>query len=108
MQYFFCLVILLLAGSQQEIIIPTDLPLVQELGATLREWAQIWHKLYVVCMIYLCVCVCGVCVCVCVCVAALTHTHSSPHSFFTSIPDNIQRLIHLDTLTFYCIFLQMV
>lgn len=38
-----------MAGSQQEIIIPADLPLVQELGATLREWAQIWHKLYVVC-----------------------------------------------------------
>ncbi|XP_030225554.1 dedicator of cytokinesis protein 5 [Gadus morhua] len=33
--------------DQQEIIIPTDLPLVLELGATLREWAQIWHKLYV-------------------------------------------------------------
>lgn len=40
---------LLVAGSQQEIIIPADLPLVQELGATLREWAQIWQKLYVVC-----------------------------------------------------------
>uniref|UniRef100_A0A672HAH2 Dedicator of cytokinesis 5 n=1 Tax=Salarias fasciatus TaxID=181472 RepID=A0A672HAH2_SALFA len=39
---------LLVAGSQQEIIIPADLPLVQELGATLREWAQIWQKLYVV------------------------------------------------------------
>lgn len=24
------------------------MPLVQELGATLREWAQIWHKLFVV------------------------------------------------------------
>lgn len=36
------------AGSQQEIVIPADLPLVQELGATLREWAQIWHKLFVV------------------------------------------------------------
>uniref|UniRef100_A0A672HB42 Dedicator of cytokinesis 5 n=1 Tax=Salarias fasciatus TaxID=181472 RepID=A0A672HB42_SALFA len=34
--------------GQQEIIIPADLPLVQELGATLREWAQIWQKLYVV------------------------------------------------------------
>ncbi|XP_038560596.1 dedicator of cytokinesis protein 5 isoform X2 [Micropterus salmoides] len=33
--------------GQQEIIIPADLPLVLELGATLREWAQIWHKLYV-------------------------------------------------------------
>uniref|UniRef100_A0A3Q3JZH3 Dedicator of cytokinesis 5 n=1 Tax=Monopterus albus TaxID=43700 RepID=A0A3Q3JZH3_MONAL len=32
--------------GQQEIIIPADLPLVQELGATLREWAQIWHKLF--------------------------------------------------------------
>uniref|UniRef100_A0A7N6FIL4 Dedicator of cytokinesis 5 n=1 Tax=Anabas testudineus TaxID=64144 RepID=A0A7N6FIL4_ANATE len=38
---------LLVAGSQQEIIIPADLPLVQEIGATLREWAQIWHKLFV-------------------------------------------------------------
>uniref|UniRef100_A0A8C5H819 Dedicator of cytokinesis 5 n=1 Tax=Gouania willdenowi TaxID=441366 RepID=A0A8C5H819_GOUWI len=33
--------------GQQEIIIPADLPLVQELGATLREWAQIWQDLYV-------------------------------------------------------------
>uniref|UniRef100_A0A7N6AST7 Dedicator of cytokinesis 5 n=1 Tax=Anabas testudineus TaxID=64144 RepID=A0A7N6AST7_ANATE len=36
---------------QQEIIIPADLPLVQEIGATLREWAQIWHKLF--CILYL-------------------------------------------------------
>lgn len=42
-----------MAGSQQEIIIPADLPLVQEIGATLREWAQIWHKLFVVCVHYL-------------------------------------------------------
>ncbi|XP_029018297.1 dedicator of cytokinesis protein 5 isoform X1 [Betta splendens] len=33
--------------GQQEIVIPADLPLVQEIGATLREWAQIWHKLFV-------------------------------------------------------------
>uniref|UniRef100_A0A7N8WSN5 Dedicator of cytokinesis 5 n=1 Tax=Mastacembelus armatus TaxID=205130 RepID=A0A7N8WSN5_9TELE len=33
--------------GQQEIIIPADSPLVQEIGATLREWAQIWHKLFV-------------------------------------------------------------
>ncbi|XP_030630565.1 dedicator of cytokinesis protein 5 [Chanos chanos] len=33
--------------GQNETVIPTDLPLVQELSATLREWAQIWHKLYV-------------------------------------------------------------
>lgn len=33
---------------QQEVIIPADLPLVQELRATLREWAQIWHQLFVV------------------------------------------------------------
>uniref|UniRef100_H3D1P3 Dedicator of cytokinesis 5 n=1 Tax=Tetraodon nigroviridis TaxID=99883 RepID=H3D1P3_TETNG len=33
--------------GQQEVIIPADLPLVQELRATLREWAQIWHKLFV-------------------------------------------------------------
>lgn len=44
---------LLVAGSQQEIVIPADIPLVQELGATLREWAQIWHKLYVVCVDHL-------------------------------------------------------
>lgn len=40
---------LFVAGSQQEIIIPADIPLVQELGATLREWAQIWHKFFIVC-----------------------------------------------------------
>ncbi|KAM4577944.1 dedicator of cytokinesis protein 5 [Fundulus diaphanus] len=33
--------------GQQEMIIPADLPLVQEIGATLREWVQIWQKLYV-------------------------------------------------------------
>ncbi|XP_015198521.1 dedicator of cytokinesis protein 5 isoform X2 [Lepisosteus oculatus] len=33
--------------GQQETVIPADVPLVHELGATLREWAQIWHKLYV-------------------------------------------------------------
>ncbi|TNM89956.1 hypothetical protein fugu_004190 [Takifugu bimaculatus] len=33
--------------GQQEVIIPADLPLVQELRATLREWAQIWHQLFV-------------------------------------------------------------
>ncbi|XP_075881740.1 dedicator of cytokinesis protein 5 [Nelusetta ayraudi] len=33
--------------GQQEIIVPADLPLAQELSATLREWAQIWHKLFV-------------------------------------------------------------
>lgn len=48
-QFFYpCLSFFFVAGSQQEIIIPADLPLVQELGATLREWAQIWHKLFVV------------------------------------------------------------
>uniref|UniRef100_A0A6Q2X390 Dedicator of cytokinesis 5 n=1 Tax=Esox lucius TaxID=8010 RepID=A0A6Q2X390_ESOLU len=31
--------------GQQEIVIPSDVPLVLELGATLREWAQIWHNL---------------------------------------------------------------
>ncbi|KAL6458640.1 hypothetical protein MHYP_G00321120 [Metynnis hypsauchen] len=33
--------------GKKETVIPTDLPLVQELGATLREWAQLWHSLYV-------------------------------------------------------------
>lgn len=37
-----------MAYRKQEIIIPADLPLVQELGATLREWVQIWQKLFVV------------------------------------------------------------
>lgn len=37
-----------LCCRQQEVIIPADLPLVQELRATLREWAQIWHQLFVV------------------------------------------------------------
>uniref|UniRef100_A0AAY4ECE3 Dedicator of cytokinesis 5 n=1 Tax=Denticeps clupeoides TaxID=299321 RepID=A0AAY4ECE3_9TELE len=36
-----------LKEAKVEGIIPADLPLVQELGATLREWIQIWHKLYV-------------------------------------------------------------
>uniref|UniRef100_A0A8C9VVV0 Dedicator of cytokinesis 5 n=1 Tax=Scleropages formosus TaxID=113540 RepID=A0A8C9VVV0_SCLFO len=33
-------------SGPHETVIPADLPLVQELGATLREWAQIWQKLY--------------------------------------------------------------
>uniref|UniRef100_A0A9J7WWN3 Dedicator of cytokinesis 5 n=1 Tax=Cyprinus carpio carpio TaxID=630221 RepID=A0A9J7WWN3_CYPCA len=33
--------------GKQETVVPNDLPLVQELGTTLREWTQIWHKLYV-------------------------------------------------------------
>ncbi|XP_016118478.1 dedicator of cytokinesis protein 5-like, partial [Sinocyclocheilus grahami] len=33
--------------GKQETVVPTDLPLVQELGTTLREWTQIWHKFYV-------------------------------------------------------------
>uniref|UniRef100_A0A3B5MA08 Dedicator of cytokinesis 5 n=1 Tax=Xiphophorus couchianus TaxID=32473 RepID=A0A3B5MA08_9TELE len=33
--------------GKQEIIIPADLPLVQEIGATLREWVQIWQELFV-------------------------------------------------------------
>ncbi|XP_026884955.2 dedicator of cytokinesis protein 5 isoform X1 [Electrophorus electricus] len=33
--------------GKKETVIPADLPLVQELGATLREWVQIWNKLYV-------------------------------------------------------------
>uniref|UniRef100_A0A3P8WR81 Dedicator of cytokinesis 5 n=1 Tax=Cynoglossus semilaevis TaxID=244447 RepID=A0A3P8WR81_CYNSE len=34
-------------SGQQEVVVPADLPLVHELSATLREWAQIWHKLFV-------------------------------------------------------------
>ncbi|XP_031426793.1 dedicator of cytokinesis protein 5 [Clupea harengus] len=34
-------------SGAEETVIPTDIPLVQELAATLREWAQIWHQLYV-------------------------------------------------------------
>ncbi|KAM7141237.1 dedicator of cytokinesis protein 5 isoform 1-T1 [Molossus nigricans] len=33
--------------GQNETVIPGELPLVQELTATLREWAVIWKKLYV-------------------------------------------------------------
>ncbi|XP_059551933.1 dedicator of cytokinesis protein 5 isoform X1 [Myotis daubentonii] len=33
--------------GQNETVIPGELPLVQELTATLREWAVIWRKLYV-------------------------------------------------------------
>uniref|UniRef100_A0A8C3RX73 Dedicator of cytokinesis 5 n=1 Tax=Chelydra serpentina TaxID=8475 RepID=A0A8C3RX73_CHESE len=33
--------------KQHETVIPSELPLVQELTSTLREWAVIWHKLYV-------------------------------------------------------------
>ncbi|XP_030407880.1 dedicator of cytokinesis protein 5 isoform X4 [Gopherus evgoodei] len=33
--------------GQHETVIPSELPLVQELTSTLREWAVIWHKLYV-------------------------------------------------------------
>ncbi|XP_054853310.1 dedicator of cytokinesis protein 5 isoform X1 [Eublepharis macularius] len=34
-------------GGQNETVIPSELPLVQELTSTLREWAVIWHRLYV-------------------------------------------------------------
>lgn len=34
-------------GGQHETVIPGELPLVQELTNTLREWAVIWRKLYV-------------------------------------------------------------
>lgn len=33
----------------KETVIPTELPLVQEVTTTLREWATIWRDLYVVC-----------------------------------------------------------
>uniref|UniRef100_A0A8D0GPJ8 Dedicator of cytokinesis 5 n=1 Tax=Sphenodon punctatus TaxID=8508 RepID=A0A8D0GPJ8_SPHPU len=33
--------------GQHETVIPSELPLVQELTCTLREWAVIWHRLYV-------------------------------------------------------------
>uniref|UniRef100_A0A669C7X8 Dedicator of cytokinesis 1 n=1 Tax=Oreochromis niloticus TaxID=8128 RepID=A0A669C7X8_ORENI len=35
-------------GSGSETVIPTELPLVQEVTTTLREWATIWRDLYVV------------------------------------------------------------
>lgn len=40
--------LLLLLIRQHETVIPGELPLVQELTSTLREWAVIWRKLYVV------------------------------------------------------------
>ncbi|XP_074141531.1 dedicator of cytokinesis protein 5 isoform X1 [Sminthopsis crassicaudata] len=33
--------------GQHETVIPSEVPLVHELTSTLREWAVIWHKLYV-------------------------------------------------------------
>lgn len=42
-QFFFFLVC-----RQKETVIPTELPLVQEVTTTLREWATIWRDLYVV------------------------------------------------------------
>uniref|UniRef100_UPI00398F7855 dedicator of cytokinesis protein 5 isoform X1 n=2 Tax=Pristiophorus japonicus TaxID=55135 RepID=UPI00398F7855 len=33
-------------GGEDETVIPSEVPLVQELTMTLREWAIIWHKLY--------------------------------------------------------------
>lgn len=42
-QFFF-----FLACRQKETVIPTELPLVQEVTTTLREWAAIWRDLYVV------------------------------------------------------------
>uniref|UniRef100_A0A8C6NC23 Uncharacterized protein n=1 Tax=Melopsittacus undulatus TaxID=13146 RepID=A0A8C6NC23_MELUD len=36
-----------LLSRQHETVIPSELPLGQELTSTLREWAVIWHKLYV-------------------------------------------------------------
>ncbi|KAK7918815.1 hypothetical protein WMY93_010099 [Mugilogobius chulae] len=35
------------SSGQKETIIPTELPLVQEVTTTLREWASIWRDLYV-------------------------------------------------------------
>uniref|UniRef100_A0A8D3BLA3 Dedicator of cytokinesis 1 n=1 Tax=Scophthalmus maximus TaxID=52904 RepID=A0A8D3BLA3_SCOMX len=34
-------------SGQKETVIPTELPLVQEVTTTLREWASIWRDLYV-------------------------------------------------------------
>ncbi|KAM3859328.1 dedicator of cytokinesis protein 1 isoform 9-T9 [Diretmus argenteus] len=34
-------------NGQKETVIPTELPLVQEVTTTLREWASIWRDLYV-------------------------------------------------------------
>jgi hypothetical protein len=33
---------------QHETVIPGDLPLIQEVTTTLREWSTIWRQLYVV------------------------------------------------------------
>ncbi|KAL7981409.1 hypothetical protein Chor_002305 [Crotalus horridus] len=38
-------------GGQNETVIPSELPLVQELTSTLREWVVIWHRLYVPCKV---------------------------------------------------------
>uniref|UniRef100_A0A8D0UWE5 Dedicator of cytokinesis 5 n=1 Tax=Sus scrofa TaxID=9823 RepID=A0A8D0UWE5_PIG len=44
---FFSLEHLSVLFRQHETVIPGELPLVQELTLTLREWAVIWRKLYV-------------------------------------------------------------
>ncbi|GCB77781.1 hypothetical protein scyTo_0015710, partial [Scyliorhinus torazame] len=36
------------SGGQDETVIPGEVSLVQELSTTLREWAIIWHRLYLV------------------------------------------------------------
>lgn len=38
----------LLPPRQHETVIPGDLPLIQEVTTTLREWSTIWRQLYVV------------------------------------------------------------
>lgn len=40
--------VLLYTCRQKETVIPAELPLVQEVTTTLREWAAIWRDLYVV------------------------------------------------------------
>lgn len=41
-------VFFLLSLRQHETVIPGDLPLIQEVTTTLREWSTIWRQLYVV------------------------------------------------------------
>lgn len=38
----------ILPCRQHETVIPGDLPLIQEVTSTLREWSTIWRQLYVV------------------------------------------------------------
>uniref|UniRef100_H3BAQ7 Dedicator of cytokinesis 5 n=1 Tax=Latimeria chalumnae TaxID=7897 RepID=H3BAQ7_LATCH len=46
--YIHLMEVVLEDRGQQEMVVLRELPLAQELRTTLREWALIWHKLYII------------------------------------------------------------